>query len=77
MFLSNYLSKILIGLIKIYQLSISPFLGSHCRFNPTCSQYGIDPLNKQGATKGLLLLLKRLEKGVQVFLESPFSEKKN
>ena len=62
MFLSNYLSKILIGLIKIYQLSISPFLGSHCRFNPTCSQYGIDALNKHGATKGLFLLLKRLVK---------------
>ena len=62
MFFSNYLSKILIGLIKIYQLSISPFLGSHCRFNPTCSQYGIDALNKHGATKGLFLLLKRLVK---------------
>ena len=62
MFLSNYLSKILIGLIKIYQLSISPFLGSHCRFNPTCSQYGIDVLKKHGATKGLFLLFKRLVK---------------
>ena len=62
MFLSNYLSKILIGLIKIYQLSISPFLGSHCRFNPTCSQYGIDALKKHGATRGLFLLFKRLVK---------------
>ncbi|MDT0488419.1 membrane protein insertion efficiency factor YidD, partial [Streptomyces sp. DSM 41640] len=33
-------SRILIGLIRGYQLFISPLLGPHCRFRPTCSQYG-------------------------------------
>ncbi|MGZ4036818.1 MAG: membrane protein insertion efficiency factor YidD, partial [Bacteroidia bacterium] len=47
-------------LIKFYQLSISPLLPNSCRFTPTCSQYGIDAINKYGAFKGSLLALKRI-----------------
>ncbi|MBN0523711.1 membrane protein insertion efficiency factor YidD, partial [Pseudomonas aeruginosa] len=32
-------SRVLIGLIRVYQRLISPLLGPHCRFTPTCSQY--------------------------------------
>ncbi len=40
-------------LIRIYQLCISPFLPSACRFTPTCSRYAIDALKKYGLFKGL------------------------
>lgn len=54
------MKHIFIGLIKFYQLTLSPFFGQQCRFTPTCSQYGIDCLQKHGAFNGLLLTIKRL-----------------
>ena len=60
--LNKYLSNILIGLIRLYQISISPLLGAKCRFSPTCSKYGIDSLKKQGLIRGILLLCKRVVK---------------
>jgi putative membrane protein insertion efficiency factor len=47
-------------IIKIYQWFLSPFLGSSCRFNPTCSQYGIEAIKKYGPFKGGWLTLKRI-----------------
>ena len=49
-----------VGLIKLYQLIISPWLGSQCRYTPTCSQYGIEALQKYGPMKGLWLIIKRI-----------------
>ncbi len=54
------LSLPFIGLIKIYQLIISPWMGPSCRYTPTCSQYGIEALKKYGPLKGGWLTLKRL-----------------
>tara|TARA_X000000368_G_scaffold310070_1_gene247982 strand:+ start:299 stop:523 length:225 start_codon:yes stop_codon:yes gene_type:complete len=51
-----------IFIIKIYQKFISPILLPSCRFNPTCSQYSIQSLNKYGLLKGLWLTLKRISK---------------
>lgn len=51
--------KILILLIKFYQLSISPFFPASCRYTPTCSQYAIEALHKHGILKGGWLGLKR------------------
>ncbi|MEJ7829131.1 MAG: membrane protein insertion efficiency factor YidD [Segetibacter sp.] len=60
------LSKILIYpfvlLIKIYQVGISPLLGSQCRFTPTCSQYAKEALQKHGIFKGSWLAIKRIAK---------------
>lgn len=53
---------ILMGIIKLYQLFISPLLGANCRFIPTCSQYAMEALQKYGALKGSLLALKRISK---------------
>ena len=53
-------SKIIVFLIRIYQLSISPFLGSNCRYQPTCSQYSVDAVSKYGPLKGGWLALKRI-----------------
>src|ERR1039457_7386847 len=49
-----------LGLIKLYQLVISPWLGPSCRYTPTCSQYAIEALNKYGPFKGIWLTLKRV-----------------
>jgi putative membrane protein insertion efficiency factor len=49
-----------IGLIRLYQKAISPYLMPSCRYSPSCSQYGIDALTKYGAGKGSLLTLKRV-----------------
>lgn len=49
-----------IGLIKLYQAIISPWLGSNCRFTPTCSQYGIEALKKYGFFYGIYLTTKRI-----------------
>lgn len=50
----------LIGLIKIYQYSVSPLLGPACRFEPSCSAYGIEALKRHGFWKGSLLTIKRI-----------------
>ena len=53
----NYL---LIKLIRFYQITLSVFLGQHCRFSPTCSNYAIEALNRHGALKGTILSSKRI-----------------
>ena len=53
-------SKILILLIKLYQLILSPILGSNCRYLPTCSEYFIDCINEFGFFKGFILGIKRI-----------------
>ena len=42
----------LILLIRIYQVTLSPYIGRNCRYTPTCSSYGIEALKKYGAIKG-------------------------
>ncbi|MDU8925282.1 membrane protein insertion efficiency factor YidD [Pasteurellaceae bacterium LIM206] len=54
--------KILIKLIRGYQLVISPLIGPRCRFVPTCSCYGIEALKTHGALKGSWLTVKRILK---------------
>nr|WP_251358548.1 membrane protein insertion efficiency factor YidD [Kangiella sp. TOML190] len=51
---------LLIKLVRLYQLTLSPFIGNQCRFAPTCSNYSIEALEKHGAVKGSWLTLKRL-----------------
>ena len=54
------LSKLLIGLIKLYQMTLSPYIGRACRYTPTCSNYGIEAIQKHGPFKGFWLTLKRV-----------------
>jgi len=58
--LKNLLGGLFILLIKIYQNLLSPLLGAQCRYTPTCSQYGVEAINKYGAFKGGWLTLKRI-----------------
>ena len=54
------MSRILILLIRFYQLAISPWLAPMCRFLPTCSSYAIEAVRKHGALKGARLAAKRI-----------------
>lgn len=53
---------ILVGLIRLYQILISPLKGQTCRFYPTCSEYSIQALRKYGLFKGLWKSIKRIFK---------------
>jgi hypothetical protein len=56
------MAKILIGLIRGYQLIISPLMGANCRFHPTCSQYMIEAITRFGTIRGFWLGLRRLSR---------------
>ena len=48
------------ALVRLYQITLSPFLGNQCRFTPTCSAYSHEALEKHGVLKGLALTILRL-----------------
>ncbi len=54
--------SLFIGIIKLYQILISPLLGPNCRFHPTCSHYAIEAIAKHGVFKGGYLSVRRLIK---------------
>lgn len=56
------MKKALLLLIKIYKITLSPLLGRHCRFLPTCSAYTYEAVEKHGALRGAILGLKRILK---------------
>lgn len=54
------IKALLIGLVKGYRLLFSPWLGSSCRFEPTCSAYSLQALQLHGAAAGTYMTLARL-----------------
>ncbi|MFK8027244.1 MAG: membrane protein insertion efficiency factor YidD [Gammaproteobacteria bacterium] len=56
------MNKIFIAIIRFYQMCISPMLGPHCRFSPSCSQYALEAIQTHGSLKGLYLTIKRISK---------------
>lgn len=52
--------SLLIGIVKAYRLLLSPWLGSACRFSPSCSVYAIEALERHGSLAGSYLTLRRL-----------------
>tara|TARA_Y100000590_G_scaffold238660_1_gene268485 strand:+ start:414 stop:620 length:207 start_codon:yes stop_codon:yes gene_type:complete len=54
------LKLLIIGLIKFYQKGISPFLPSICKYQPTCSEYALQAINKFGVLKGTWLAFFRI-----------------
>lgn len=50
----------LIQLIKAYRFLLSPWLGGHCRFHPTCSCYAITAIERYGALHGGVMAIRRL-----------------
>lgn len=57
---SRLLSRPLMGLVRLYRLAISPWLGLNCRYQPTCSEYAIEALRVHGAFKGTWLAARRI-----------------
>ncbi|MFY9665967.1 MAG: membrane protein insertion efficiency factor YidD [Candidatus Cybelea sp.] len=51
---------LLVGLIRLYQLLISPLLPRACRFYPSCSQYAVVALSEHGVLRGCWLAANRL-----------------
>ncbi len=54
------MKKIMIFFIKIYQKYISPMKSTKCPYFPSCSQYGLEAIEKHGALKGGLLAIWRI-----------------
>ena len=54
------LAHILSWPIRAYRLILSPWVGYHCRYHPTCSQYALEALEKHGGIKGGWLAAKRI-----------------
>jgi putative membrane protein insertion efficiency factor len=52
--------KLFIGLIRAYQLFISPLLGPSCRFYPSCSEYAVEAIKIHGIFKGSFLAIHRV-----------------
>jgi uncharacterized protein len=53
-------STLLVSAARIYQWTLSPLIGRHCRFQPTCSAYFIQAIEKYGAVRGTWRGLKRI-----------------
>ena len=51
---------LLLGLIRLYQLTLSPWLGAQCRYEPTCSKYAAEALERYGLRRGVWLAARRL-----------------
>lgn len=56
------MKPILLGVIRGYQLFLSPLLGSNCRYYPSCSHYAHEAIQKHGALRGSWLGLKRISR---------------
>jgi uncharacterized protein len=49
-----------IGVVRVYQWTVRPFIGSHCRFWPSCSEYAVEALRVHGAVRGSMMAAKRI-----------------
>lgn len=56
------IKKLFLFLLKTYKKIISPFLGNHCRFYPSCATYTHEAIDKYGIIKGLILGIVRIFK---------------
>ena len=54
------MQRVLMALVRAYRLLLSPSLGSACRFEPTCSAYALQALERHGAGWGSYLMAARL-----------------
>ena len=53
---------VLLALIRLYQLTLSPWLGTQCRYEPTCSKYAAEAMTRFGVRHGAWLAAKRLSR---------------
>jgi putative membrane protein insertion efficiency factor len=58
--LQSLLVAVLVVVIRAYQVALSPFLGSACRFAPSCSEYAIEALHRHGPIRGSWIGARRI-----------------
>ncbi|HEX7665207.1 MAG TPA: membrane protein insertion efficiency factor YidD [Polyangiaceae bacterium] len=56
----GFFARLLLGLIRVYQLTLSKMIGPVCRFEPSCSRYSAACISSHGALRGSLLSVRRL-----------------
>lgn len=57
---SDFFKRNFIGIIRLYQIAISPMLGANCRFTPTCSAYALEAVQTHGVMRGAWLSIKKI-----------------
>ncbi|MBW2337047.1 MAG: membrane protein insertion efficiency factor YidD [Deltaproteobacteria bacterium] len=60
MIVNKFIQIVFVALIRVYQYTLSPFLGPACRFHPSCSEYAYQAIMRHGPLRGLLLAIKRI-----------------
>jgi putative membrane protein insertion efficiency factor len=60
MIVNKFIQTVFVALIRVYQYTLSPFLGPACRFHPSCSEYAYQAIMRHGPLRGLLLAIKRI-----------------
>jgi putative membrane protein insertion efficiency factor len=53
-------ATVAVGGVRLYQWTVRPFIGSHCRFEPSCSEYAVAALRGHGALRGGALTVRRI-----------------
>mgnify|MGYP000001375410 CR=1 FL=1 len=57
----NFLASLFLrALIHLYRWTLSPLLGPHCRFHPSCSAYALDAIMTHGPWRGMWLAVRRI-----------------
>ena len=59
-FIASLPARAVIGLVRLYQITLSPWMGRGCRYLPTCSEYMIEAVARYGALRGGLKGLGRI-----------------
>lgn len=54
------MGQFMIAILRVYQYLISPMMGQHCRFHPSCSCYAIEAIALHGPIRGTSLAIRRL-----------------
>ncbi len=60
MILYKFFQTVLVFFVRVYQFTLSPFLGPSCRFYPSCSEYARQAIKRHGPLSGLILAVKRI-----------------
>lgn len=53
-------ARLVVAVIGVYRRWLSPLMGRHCRFEPTCSAYAVEAVREHGAARGLTLAARRI-----------------
>lgn len=56
------IARILLLGIRAYQIALSPYVGTQCRFHPTCSRYAVEAIERHGALRGSWLSVRRVSR---------------